>query len=244
MPDPEAKPGFPARSPRDERMRASSKRKRCLALQCERGGRKPKWADGQTLKRLVQALADPAHGTKAAAARAAGIGYATLARWQDTYPELHDVWQTAQHARYRHRQAAAEERRTQRTFCPRPPTPTKQMRLVCWFLVFRVHPQHALETEHEVRACERVRLSWERWQAAREQFPVLMAGVCGRRARRLAYLLAHGSIGLNYCPPADGDAGSRRYPVYGLHYWSRGNSFRDMATHEQAQSPRTGQRWL
>ena len=225
-------------------MRVSPKRKRYLALQRERGGRTPKWQDGQTLTRLLRALVDPTYLTKAAVARAAGIGYATLARWQAEHPELDDLWQSARHGRYRLRQAARSSRAAARTLLPRRPAPTKQMRLVCWFLVFRVHPEHSLGLAHEHRACERVRLSWERWQAVKDQFPSLIESVYTKRARRLSHLIKHGSIDINWCPPDPARRFPPPYPSFALHHWKRGSTFDGVVTHERAQSPRTGQRWL
>ena len=197
--------------------------------------------DRETLARLVTALANPKHSTKEAAAHAAGISYPTLARWQAEHPQLHSVWEAARRPRYERRQAAVLARAALR---PARPAPTKQMRMVCWFLIFRVHPEHSLEVEHEVRACERVSLSWERWLWACEKFPALMGSVYRKRAQRLDYLRSHGSIGLNYLPPDPARPRDRRYPAYALYHWCRGNTFREFDSHEQAQSPRTGQRWL
>lgn len=75
--------------------KVASRRRRRVCV----GGRPAKWRDGKTLGRLLKALLDPAHLTKAAAARAAGISYPTLARWQDAHSELHDAWDWARHDR-------------------------------------------------------------------------------------------------------------------------------------------------
>lgn len=118
------------------------------------------------------------------------------------------------------------------------------MRLVTWFLVFRVHPEHACTEEHEAAACERVNLPWRRWQEAKERFPRLMANVSAKRARRLAYMVEHGSIDLNWCPPDPARRFDPVYPAMAQYHWQRGKLEDGKGAVEPVRSPRTGQRWL
>ena len=232
------------RRPRGQRLTrspAAVREKKAHAARGALGGRPPKWQDGETLTRLLRALADPGHPTKAAAARAAGISYPTLARWQAAHPELELLWRRGERGRYLARQRAKAERAAMR---PRRPAPTKQMRLVGWFLTYRVHPEHALCEEHERRACARVNLPWERWLDGRERFPALMEKVHADRARRYSYLVHTGSIGINTKVVHPANPHRSNYPAECLYKWTRGGLMDDCYYHDRARSPRTGQRWL
>jgi transposase len=147
--------------------------------------------------------------TKRAAAKVAGIGYQTLMDWQRQRREwgralnaLH--WQTRSQRGAENERRWNERRQARRTAGKLVrPRPTKQMRMVCWHLIHRVHPQEQLTEAHERAAALRFGLSWSRWVAARTMFP-LMADVQEKRRRRLAYGLAHGSIAAGWTPPKRG----------------------------------------
>lgn len=103
--------------------------------------------------------------------------------------------------------------------------PTKQMRLVCWFLLHRVHPETLPTEEHEREACKRFRLQWEKWTAAKLQFPGLIEKVHAKRARVLAYGRIHGKVTLGWTPPDPADRRTANVH-YGHFGWKLGKRLR------------------
>jgi hypothetical protein len=170
-----------------------------------RGGRPTKWSPA-----LAARLADLVGGelrTRRAAAVEIGVGYQTLMDWQRQNPK----W-TAEVRKLRAetlgrrkaqalaaRQAARLLRRSRR---PLPGSkPTKQMKLVCWYLTHCVRLRNALCKEDERQACSRFNMAFSKWEQAKRRFPCLMEQVHDRRGRRLAYLHVHGEIIPGWTPP-------------------------------------------
>ena len=204
------------------------------------GGRPSKATDEQ-LETLLGALCDwQRHTSKASAARAAGISLATLMRWQHQHPVLRQAWADGHRFRYITSQRAIAERAALR---PRRPLPTRQMRLVAWFLVHRVRLGATVTAEHVQRACVRVNLSLEAWEAGCAMFPDLLASVGRKRARRWAYALEHGEIQIGWTPP-DPNNPRTAARAWGSFQQRRGTFMAEWYFHDRRHSPQRGNPWL
>ena len=215
------------RSTRGQRMRLSPKRKRYLAVQRERGGR-PSTATPERLEALAELLEDPFVLTKRQAAERFGISLQTLMRWQRQYAWLADAFEDARRARYRVRQRLsqlnAEERKRS---VPPKPTPTWQMRLVCWHLVHRVPVFSVLTPRDEVVACERFGMPWAKWTNAKHRFPGLLETVAKKRARRAAFGREHGYTYEGVTPPDPNDRRTANTSYIAL-YFQQGHHLREL----------------
>ena len=202
---------------------------------------RPTKATRVLLEVLAAALSDgEKHPTKAAAAKAAGISLATLMRWQRLHPWLCDVWGKGRHVRYLRCVNARQAKTASHQSSPRP---TRQMRLVCWFLVHRVRLLVPLTVEHMRRACAQVNFSADAWKAACQRYPRLLASVVCKRARRRAYLLEHGEIREGWTPP-DPNNYRTAARAWGSFAQTRGTFLASLYTHERRHSSRRDDPWL
>lgn len=178
------------------------------------------------------------HGNKATVAQAAKISLATLMRWQKQHRELREIWERGCQLRCQRR---AETCRQRADLYPR--LPTRQMRLICWFLVHRVCIRASVTPEHERNACKRVNLSLSGWEDARLRFPQLLDSVRARRARRYAFLLEHGSVPVGWTPPDPNNLRTAA-TTRGSYQQQRGTYMADSYGHERKHSDRHCQPFL
>lgn len=93
------------------------------------------------------------------------------------------------------------------------PSPSRHTRLVCWRLVYHVDPIRDLTSEDENAACAHARLALEYWNALKVACPREWAKILGKRARRKAWLEAHGSIPEGWSPPDPNDRRTANKPI-------------------------------
>jgi hypothetical protein len=91
-----------------------------------------------------------------------------------------------------------------RPYGNRRPIVTKQVRLVCWYLLYRIPIGWAITEGDERDACIKFKLNWGLWQTAKWLKPLIKA-VLEKRERRQAFLVANGWIYKGWTPPKPGE---------------------------------------
>jgi len=97
-----------------------------------------------------------------------------------------------------------KRKHNRRPYGNRRPIVTKQVRLVCWYLLYRIPIGWAITEEDERAACIKFKLVWELWERAKWLKPLIKT-VLEKRERRKAFLVANGWIYKGWTPPKPGE---------------------------------------
>lgn len=90
---------------------------------------------------------------------------------------------------------------------------SKHVRLVCWWLVYRVDPARNLIPEDETAACAHAKMPLERWEATKSDHPREWEKVLSKRARRRAWLEENGTVPDGWTPPDPSDGRTANRPI-------------------------------
>jgi hypothetical protein len=77
------------------------------------------------------------------------------------------------------------------------------MKLIQWWLVYRVAIDAIITPEIESAACIRFNIPEWKWEEAKQRFPSLLPKVNQKRLRRMEYVLATGKFPPNGWTPLD-----------------------------------------
>jgi len=101
--------------------------------------------------------------------------------------------------------------------------PNKHFRLVCWFLTYRIRPRGTDLAPFIPKACQHAKMALEAFEAARQRWPREFEKVLKKRARRRAYLRAHGHVPADWTPPDPKDrrTANRATAALRAHYQRR-----------------------
>jgi hypothetical protein len=146
---------------------------------------------------------------KTVIARKLGVPYMTLIGWQYTQPMVRILLEDRQ--RYRRLRGLddilarmVKRNHNRRPYGNRRPIVTKQVRLVCWYLLYRIPIGWAITEGDERDACLKFNLNWELWERAKWLKPLIKT-VLEKRERRKAFLVANGWIYKGWTPPKPGE---------------------------------------
>src|SRR5260221_1296265 len=120
----------------------------------------------------------------------------TLIGWQYTQPMVRTLLERRQ--RYRRLRGLegiiarmTKVKHNRRPYGNRRPIVTKQVRLVCWYLIYRIPIGWAITEGDERAACIKFKLNWGLWETAK-RFKPLIKAVLEKRGSRKAFLVAYG----------------------------------------------------
>jgi hypothetical protein len=93
--------------------------------------------------------------------------------------------------------------------------PVKWMKLIQWWLLYRVPIDAIITPQIEVDACMRFKIPEWKWEEAKKRFPRLLPKVNQKRLRRIEYALQTGTLPpAGWTPPDPKNRSTQNVPPY------------------------------
>ena len=93
--------------------------------------------------------------------------------------------------------------------------PVKWMKLIQWWLLYRVPIDMIITPDIEAAACVRFKIPEWKWEEAKKRFPSLLQKVNQKRLRRMEYVLATGKLPpAGWTPPDPENRSTQNVPPY------------------------------
>jgi hypothetical protein len=101
---------------------------------------------------------------------------------------------------------------------PRPSgaRPDKRLRLLLWFLLYKVPALDDISRKQEIDACIHCHLTAEFMEVAKRESTKQWSNMLAKRDRRRVFLKEHGFIHDGWTPPAPNEPRSRNFPTWAL----------------------------
>lgn len=183
----------------------------------------------ETARSIAASIAEGV--SKKEACEKAGVAYPSLMRWQRQKRRLQrlleeaaEMWRDNQRIESDLKVLLSEEpaeldncshRHNRRPYRDPNAQPVKWMKLIQWWLLYRVPIDMIITPQLEAAACVRFKIPEWRWEEAKKRFPNLLHKVNQKRLRRIEYFLATSKLPpAGWTPPDPKNRSTQNVPPY------------------------------